>query len=229
MKKNFFFLFCFICPMLVYSQTVQTIGAMRQTMWQGHLAGKIDLDTLTTKTAIYGLGPKEFLSGELLILDSKAYLSSVGDKGMIVEEAKTKAPFFVYAEIKNWTETPLPENVINLKDLETYLDSLTQNKPRPFAFRLIGEVESAKIHIVNVPKGAKVASPDDAHKHNKTYVVQNEKSEILGFFSTEHQSVFTHHDTFLHLHLITNDHQKMGHIDTLQLKKGSIRLFLPQY
>jgi acetolactate decarboxylase len=214
---------------IVFGQNVQAVGAMRQTMWQGHLAGKIDVDTLTMTPNIYGLGPKAFLTGELLILNSKTFLSTVNNKTMIVEETKkVEAPFFVYTQVKNWVASPLPDTVVTLKDLEIYLDSLTQNKPRPFAFRLVGAVEMAKIHIVDVPNGATIKSPDDAHKHNKVYSVRNEIAEILGFFSTEHQGVFTHHDTFLHLHLITEDHQKMGHLDDLQVKKGAIQLFLPQ-
>lgn len=228
-KLILIFSYSYLFQPFVFGQTVQAVGTMRQTMWQGHLAGKIDLDTLTMTSKIYGLGPKEFLAGELLILDSKIFLSTVNNKAMSVEETKkVKAPFFVYVQVKNWVATPLPEVVVTLKDLETYLDSLTQNKPRPFAFRLVGVVEMAKIHIVNVPKDAKITSPDDAHKHNKTYAVRDEKAEILGFFSTEHQGVFTHHDTFLHLHLITEDHQKMGHLDDLQIKKGAMQLFLSQ-
>jgi acetolactate decarboxylase len=49
----------------------------------------------------------------------------------------------------------------------------------------------------------------------------------IGFFSTEHKAIFTHHDTFLHMHLITTDRQKMGHLDEVFLKKGTIKLYLP--
>jgi acetolactate decarboxylase len=53
------------------------------------------------------------------------------------------------------------------------------------------------------------------------------ESEIIGFFSTRHQGVFTHKNTFLHMHLITADYQKMGHLDVVVFKKGGVRLYMP--
>lgn len=94
-------------------------------------------------------------------------------------------------------------------------------------FKLSGIVDLATIHIVNLPKGSKVSSPDEAHKGQKNYKVKNEQSEIIGFFSTEHKAIFTHHDTFLHMHLITADRQKMGHLDEVVFKKGTMKLYLP--
>lgn len=56
---------------------------------------------------------------------------------------------------------------------------------------------------------------------------KNEQSEIIGFFSTEHKAILTHHDTYLHMHLITKDRQKMGHLDEVLFKKGMMKLYLP--
>lgn len=59
------------------------------------------------------------------------------------------------------------------------------------------------------------------------YPLNNEQAEIIGFFSTEHKTIFTHHDTFLHIHLMTTDKQKMGHLDEVWFKKGRMKLYLP--
>jgi acetolactate decarboxylase len=56
---------------------------------------------------------------------------------------------------------------------------------------------------------------------------KNEQSEIIDFFSTEHKAILTHHDTYLHMDLITKDRQKMGHLDEVLFKKGMIKLNLP--
>ena len=69
---------------------------------------------------------------------------------------------------------------------------------------------------------------DEAHNGQKNYDLQNEQADIIGFFSTKHQAIFTHHDTFLHMHLITVDRKKMGHLDEVLFKKGTISLFLPE-
>lgn len=208
---------------------VKIVGEMKNVMWKGQLNGNINLDTIANKTNLYGLGPVEYLSGEILIIDGKSYKSTVtSDTTMKVEETyDIKAPFFGYANISKWTEQTLPDSIQTINQLETYLDKLTKNSPRPFMFKLRGTVEQATIHIVNLPKGSKVSSPDEAHKGQINYELQNEQADIIGFFSTEHKAIFTHHDTYLHMHLMTTDKQKMGHLDEVLFKKGTMKLYLP--
>lgn len=210
--------------------TVKVVGAMRNVMWKGQLYGTINLDTIHSKENLYGLGPVEYLSGELLIVDGKSYKSTVlNDTVMRVEETyKAKAPFFVYANIESWTEQSLPDSIQYIEQLESFLDLITKTSKRPFAFKLIGYVESAKIHIVNLPKGSKVSSPEDAHRGLKEFNLSNVPCEIIGFFSTEHKAIFTHHDTFLHMHIITADKMQMGHLEKVTFMKGIMKLYLPK-
>jgi acetolactate decarboxylase len=58
------------------------------------------------------------------------------------------------------------------------------------------------------------------------YSLGSEEVEIIGFFSTEHQAVFTHHDTYVHLHLMTKDESKMGHLDEVVFDE--MKLYLPK-
>jgi len=208
---------------------VTIVGQMKEVMWKGQLHGKISLDTIANKRNIYGMGPLAYLRGELLLMDGTVYLSEVvDDTSMRVTENKlVQAPFFAYATMTNFTESKLPDSVQTIGQLEEYINLYTQLRERPFMFKLIGMVDSATIHIVNLPKGAKVSSPDEAHKGQVNYSLLNEEVEILGFFSTEHKAIFTHHDTFLHLHLITRKRDKMGHLDHVVLKSGSIKLLIP--
>lgn len=207
---------------------VKIVGKMKNVMWKGQLYGNINLDTIANKINLYGLGPVEFLSGEILIIDGKSYKSTVvSETKMKVEETyDIKAPFFGYANITRWTEQTLPDSIQTMQQLEQYLDKVTQSASRPFVFKLCGTVEQATIHIVNLPEGSKVSSPDEAHIGQKNYELKNEQVEIIGFFSTEHKAIFTHYDSFLHMHLITADKQKMGHLDKVFLKK-TMKLYLP--
>ena len=208
---------------------VKIVGAMRNVMWKGQLDGNIKLDTISNKTNLYGMGPVAYLTGEIVIIDGRAYKSTVvSDTTMNVEETfDIKAPFFGYANIAKWNEQTLPDSIQSIQQLEKYLDKLTKTLPRPFMFKLKGIVEHATIHIVNLPKGSKVSSPEEAHKGQKNYELISEPSDIIGFFSTDHKAIFTHHDTFLHMHLITSDRQKMGHLDEVLFKNGTVKLYLP--
>lgn len=207
---------------------VVLIGAMKDVMWKGEVEGKIQLRTLADKGPVYGMGPLAHMTGELLIIGGKSYKSTVlTDTAMKVEETyDVSAPFFGYAVIEKWRKHPLPDEVQTIQQLERHLDQLTKSKQRPFLFTLKGNVDTAEIHVLNLPAGTKVTSPKDAHKGKVFYSLQNEPVEIVGFFSTEHQGIFTHHDTFLHMHLITADRQKMGHLDQITLQAGA-ELYLP--
>lgn len=203
---------------------------MKSVMWKGQLVGNINLDTISNKTNLYGLGPVEYLSGEILIIDGKSYKSSVvSDTTMKVEETyDIKAPFFGYANISKWTEQMLPDSILTIQKLEQFLEKVTKPSTKPFIFKLSGTIEQARIHIVNLPKGSKVSSPDEAHIGQNHYQLQNEQADIVGFFSTEHKAIFTHHDTYLHMHLMTMDRQKMGHLDEVLFRKGTMTLYLPK-
>jgi len=209
--------------------TVRIVGAMKNVMWGGQLQGTIGLDTISPREHLYGLGPAEFLRGELLIVDGRSYRSTVAaDSTMIVEEtSNARAPFFVYAKVDRWIERQLPDSIRSLSQFESYLDQITASARRPFAFRLTGTVETAMIHIVNLPQGTAVTSPDRAAMGRRDYHLRDQSSMIIGFFSTEHQGIFTHHDSYVHMHLLTDDHTGMGHVAEALFKRGTMTLSLP--
>ncbi|WP_338732058.1 acetolactate decarboxylase [Mangrovimonas cancribranchiae] len=207
---------------------ITIIGAMKNVMWKGELGSSITLDTISNKNGLYGLGPETYLTGELLINNGKSYVSRVtSDSTMIVDKQfDVSAPFFVFGNVTEWQKFKLPSNVKTIQHLEKFIDNKTVNFKRPFAFKLSGQVSNAIIHIQNLPKGTKVSSPKEAHQGQTNYELKNETVEIVGFFSTEHQGVFTHHDSFLHMHLITQDELKMGHLDSMEI--ATITLYLPK-
>lgn len=209
---------------------VQVSGAMSNVMKKGQLQGTILLDTIQNKQHLYGLGPKEYLKGELLIIDGKSYVSSVNQDGSIKMEETfdVKAPFFVYANTENWKEYTLPKRIRTLKQLEEFIDKKTKKSNRPFTFKLKGTFTKINFHIQNLPDGTIVKSPKDAHQGQGKYERENVTGEIVGFFSTEHQTVFTHHDTYIHIHFINSERTEMGHIDDLIFNgKTKIKLYLP--
>lgn len=207
---------------------INIVGAMKKVMWKGELHGAINLDTISNKKGLYGIGPVSYLTGELLINDGISYVSkATSDSTMIVEKNfKVSAPFFVYANVNEWKEIELRPEIKTIQDIEELVDEITTNLKRPFAFKLSGKVSKAIIHIQNLPKGTKVSSPAEAHQGQTNYELKNESVEIIGFFSTEHKGIFTHHDSNIHLHLITKDESKMGHLDELEIE--NMKLYLPK-
>lgn len=103
-------------------KNVYTVGAMHNVMWKGQLQGTIDLDTISNRENLYGLGPVEYLSGEILIDDGVAYRATVlTDSIMKVEKTfALKAPFFVYTQVKGWQEHPLPDSIKSIPHLKIF-------------------------------------------------------------------------------------------------------------
>lgn len=219
----------------VYSQDTSTttyadirwVGAMKNVMQKGDLSACIDLDTLQPRTGLYGVGPLDRLSGELLIRNGQVYTARCyTDTAMqVVKTFRASAPFFVYGYVTNWRPVELPDSIQTLRDLQDYLEEWSTGRKRPFLFKLQGQIKQAQIHVQNLPSGSKISTPEDAHRSQLHFTLTNQEAEIIGFFSTTHQGIFTHHDSFLHLHLISGDERMMGHLDSVSL--GSVILYLP--
>jgi acetolactate decarboxylase len=207
---------------------VSVSGAMKNVMKRGELGATIHLDTLNHKIGLYGVGPLAYLRGEIMIYNGDCYISRVTEDSMmkVVSSHEASAPFFVYSRVQEWDSFPMPNTIQNTRQLENYIDSLSKARSRPFAFRMEGRVEQAQIHVQNLPKGSSVSSPEEAHRGQVKYKLEQEKVFITGFFSTQHQGIFTHHDSYLHMHLLTADKQKMGHLD--QAEWGRMQLYLPK-
>lgn len=208
---------------------VKVAGSMKNVMWKGQLQASIELDTIQPKKGLYALGPLSYLRGELLINDGKSYVSKVlTDSTMLVEESSDlSAPFLVYANVVEWKKVALSDGINNIETLEAFIDKQTKNQKRPFVFKLEGWVKTADIHIQNLAEGSTVSSPKEAHQGQVGYHLANKEVELIGFFSTEHKGIFTHHDTNVHLHLMSKDKQYMGHLDGIDFDYTQMQLYLP--
>ena len=213
------------------AQTQHTVivkGAMKDAMWKGEIEGKIAIDTITDQENLFGIGPIEFISGEIMVVNGKIYSSRVVSKNemKVLEGEELKAPFFVYANVPEWEEIEFPGELRTMSELENFLVELKTDQP--FAFRIEGFMDTAIIHVVNLPAGKKISSPEEAHEGKTTFEVIAKPFNIVGFFSTKHQGIFTHHNSFLHMHLITLDREMMGHVDDMVFSGGKIRVYIPR-
>ena len=234
-KGTILVLACLMTNTLLFAQNtqnkIQISGAMKNVMRKGDLTSTIHLDTIKNKKGLYGLGPKEALKGELLIIDGKSYVSTMGTQGNIEmkETFDVKAPFFVFTNNDNWDVYDVPNTIKNGTDLEKYLIQLKGSYSLPFVFKLKGVFNQVDFHIQNLPDGTIVKSPKDAHTGQGKFQINKCEGEIVGFFSTSHQSIFTHHDSYIHMHYINDDRTEMGHIDHLLLDGfHEVKLYLPK-
>ncbi len=199
---------------------VKYSGALR-TIMSGNIQSVISLDSLSNKKHLYALGTLENLKGEIQIFDSKPSNSFVVDSNLQIKETyHQKAALLVYAEVEGWDSFQISA-ITTKNDLEASIFEIAKrngvNIEKPFPFLLEGTVASLDWHVINWKDG------DTIHNHKKHITsglngtLRNTDVEILGFYSTKHKAVFTHHTTNMHMHFKTDDTTIAGHIDDLQL------------
>ncbi len=205
------------------------VGAMRNVMWKGELFARIDFDTLTRREHLYGLGPIEGLQGEFMVFNGEGYKATVVNDAPYVEQTfAIRAPFAGYDYIGSWQPVALADSVRTIEALDRFLDALSGDSDGYF-FRIEAAIDSAKYHIMALPSGTEVSSPDDAHTLGRRYFSYSGAADLLGFYSTQHAGVFTHHDTHTHIHILSADRAHLGHLDDLVLSPGGHTLYLPSH
>jgi len=207
------------------------IGAQRETIMNGKLAAALDLNTLAGRAHLHGLGPLEQLRGEVTISDSRPALARVAPDGTVsvTRSFAAGAPFFVWAEVPRWIETPIPMEVRSFEDLERFVPKAAAaaglDAERPLPFLVLGHEDLIEFHILNRIGD----SPHNMEEHKKIQIkfeLAKTEATIVGFHSTRHRGIFTPGDSNIHIHFQTPDNQKSGHIQKLELGEGNV-LSLP--
>lgn len=226
MFKNsvcFFFVLLFISCNKPITSSIKVVGQMSDVMWKGDLTGKIVTDSLEGAKA-YGIGPVSFLKGEIVLFEGQTFVSKVIDSvsHQVNNVPSAKAPFFVYSTDSDLEVIEFKPNNYSLKELEQQIDSMYGHYDQPLLLRIDGEFDALQLHSVNLPQGTKVSSPEQAHQGLTQYNFNSISGSLIGFFSRHHKAVFTHHDSFLHAHFISQDREVLGHIDALNFHSSKV-------
>lgn len=209
---------------------VRHSGELRNMMHRGDLSAKADLENFKHEKHFYALGAVENLKGEILVLDSKAFIPRLSDSSLkISHDFDVSASLLVYASVPSWVSQPLPAG-LESSHLEDFIKEAAHNKgidtTQAFPFLLDGRVKALRWHVVNWPEG------DTLHTHRKHIesglqgVLHKREVRILGFWSNKHKGIFTHHSSVVHMHFVTADEKIAGHVDKL-VTSGEMILKLP--
>ncbi len=195
----------------------------------GDLKGYADLGKFRNHPHLYAVGPVEGLQGEVTIFDGKPFIAKMhGKKAKVHTKSYPKACFLVYAQVKRWNKTVIPDSVKSKTDLEAFILMAAERQrlspKEPFVFLVKGTAKRVNYHIIHWTGKGKFGH--EQHEKAKVQLrFQDKPVKIVGFHSDHHQGVFTCMGNF-HMHVITQDNKHSGHMDDLQLGSGC-RLFLP--
>ena len=144
--KKLIVLFLFLSQILFSQNDVVVTSKMSNVMWKGELSGKIDTGSLTAENT-YGIGPIEYLRGEILVFDGETFISYVDENEELqVEKKQSKAPFFVHKVADKFKEFNSPKSVIDLKSLEDFIDKKYKNLNTPLMFIAEGTWDMMDVH-----------------------------------------------------------------------------------
>lgn len=215
-------------PLVKYS------GKMSKIHKEGVLDAAILVDSIVAKH-LYALGPVENLRGEIIVWDGKPFVAAITEekKPYLRKNVKDlKAIFLVYVDVQQWDTIILKQNISSLAELERVITNAAfkngTDTTSAFPFLLIGKVEAGSGHIMF--KDSLVTNINSeaikAAKHINSFTRQD--AQMLGFYSQHHQSIFTHHDSFLHIHYRLRNKYQAGHLDAVSfVETEPIKLILP--
>ncbi len=197
------------------------------------LSSQVQLDTLQPLEHLFALGPVDDLQGEITAIAGQVFYSKAyGDSVFTGIQSDLKAPFLAFSHVTDFDTISIDLDVANLKDLENRLQQIRINygfsDSLAFPFLLLAEDwQKLQIHII-MRDTTEVNHSHEAHNKAKVrFDFQNTAGTLLGFFSTQHEGVFTHKGQFIHVHFLKQDQQITGHLDLIQ-HKGKVTLLLPK-
>jgi Alpha-acetolactate decarboxylase. len=201
---------------------------MRKIMQQADFSSVVKLDSLLKNKHTYALGPAENLKGEIIILDNQVFTTSVENKKLKNNtNNKAGAALLVYAEVQDWRVINIDQPVHSIKDLEKLLSEYaTKNKwEGAFPFQLKTKRGKIDYHVIDWQTG--VTHTLTNHKQFAlTGQFENEPLILLGFYSTKHQGIITHHSSSVHIHVLQSRTKTVAHVDELNLN-SAFELLLP--
>jgi len=227
------FIFSFIAMVITFNgygqSNIQVAGAMSNIMLKGNLTAHIDLDTMQNKN-LHALGPVEGLKGEIIVLDGNVYTTSKSGDNLTNSTTPSKAAMLVYSHVSEWQQLKKKVLISGLKELQTFIELTAKEAgadvSQPFIFRIEAKVKELKYHVIDWKEGQ--AHTMDNHKqfaYDKREVAQD--VILLGFYSNKHHSIFTHHSTNIHVHILNTKTGNVGHLDAIDLD-GNITIYLPK-
>jgi acetolactate decarboxylase len=216
-------------PLIKFSGKMSKIGQ------ENRVDAEILLDTIKGKH-IYAIGPVENLRGEILVWDSKQFVAAITEdkKPYLQKNVKSlKAIFLVYADISQWDTVLLTNKISSLTDLEKTITNAAHmngtDTTSAFPFLLLAKVKEGAGHIMYKDTSVTVINSTTLKAANYKNTFNNQYAQMLGFYSQHHQTVFTHHDSFVHIHYRLANKYQAGHLDQVSFDETEpVKLLLPR-
>jgi alpha-acetolactate decarboxylase len=206
-------------------------GSIREAIMMGKRDAVLDLRTLNGKPHLWGLGALGGLTGEVTIADGLSLLARVGtDRSIQVTEGYDgNAAICVWAEVPSWQTTSVPPSIRTYSELEMFVGDAGKKAAlsQAFPFVVTGRPKQIDFHVVD-------AKPDTlpgmaAHQAIQIpFEAHQSEATLVGFWSSQHEGIFTPKGSKMHVHFQSKDSKASGHVQGLDLTQREMTLRLPK-
>lgn len=210
---------------------VRNYGVLREIMMENKLNNYIELQGYQKTEHFYAIGALKRLTGEFMIIDSQPILSKASNGEVIIQRDHNEGAILaISAIVKEWDEVNFTDQIDDLASLQISIKAMAEaqglDTSKPFPFIIEGNFSEIDWHIINAAE----ATEQNHEAYKKAGIKGNsidEKGRILGFYSENHEGIFTHHGSYLHVHFVNDSITKMGHVDELSITEPMV-LSLPK-
>lgn len=235
MKKYLLPLGLLCAPLTLNAQELTAYGNFKRMMHTGQTAGTVSLDKLSLDQA-WGVGALAGLQGEIVIIDGKVLVSRGSDaKGSVSPpKAGDEAVILALGSVSDWHRITVP-NTMTLEQLAIFVEkeALKQKVEvnKGFPFRVEGSFPKLVWHVVTGEKpkhgGSHAQIHGGGHANSKAGMIifdePSAKGEVIGIYTgSALEGIASHPGDKLHLHFVSEDSDRSGHIDELMIGAGAI-------
>ena len=170
-----------------------------------------------------GLGTYEDVNGEMIVLDGHCYRAKQ-DGSVIEVEPDAGVPFSAVAKLRGEREFPLE----NMKDIQSIRTELTRKIEERFGLN--------SMHVIRIDGlfekvDARSEAPYRSHhvtlktvlaSNQTAFVFENIRGSLVGVYFPDHMDGINMPGW--HLHFLSDDRTKGGHVFDVSIKEGTVRL-----
>ena len=170
-----------------------------------------------------GLGTFEDVNGEMIVLDGHCYRAKQ-DGSVIEVEPDAGVPFSAVAKLRGEREFPLE----NMKDIQSIRTELTRKIEERFGLnsmhviRIDGLFEKVDARSEAPYRSHHVTLKTVLDSNQTAFVFENIRGTLVGVYFPDHMDGINMPGW--HLHFLSDDRTKGGHVFDVSIKEGTVRL-----
>lgn len=241
MLRSTFLALALAVPTSTLAQDLTAHGNFRHMMHTGEIEGTIALDTLTAPSA-WGVGATAGLRGEVVIRDGAVLVSRGNDAQALITPPQPgeQAVILAYGTVTDWQSVPLPHDMAPDRlthFIEFQAQSVGIDPEGGFPIRIEGSFPQLVWHVVTGEAPAHGAQSGHGAGHGgghansqsgmNLYDEAGASGEIIGVYTgAALEGIASHPGERLHLHFVSADGTRSGHVDEVVFSAGTT-LLLP--